>query len=354
MPYYNPTPMRGYVFKACIGIAASVLFASKDPTIQAIDHAKLSWYGSLVMANRIAGPGILTFCIAMMWDAFCIASVKATRREMYRSGVDRPLYFCDRNKNFRAEDHVNDRKHHVLLAATGSVATIKLPEIVRALSKHDNISIRLLLTESARKFLQDQSAEQPDLLKLSQLSVVDGVYFDEDEWRKPWVRGDNILHIELRRWADLMVIAPLSANSLAKISQGMADNLTTSVVRAWDFSGLIDGVRPGVPLPYAMQRTEGGVADDTQPSGKKGIIVAPAMNTAMWQHPVTAKQIAVLEDEWGVKNDGRFEVLRPIEKTLACGDTGSGAMRDWKEIVSVVEERLGLGTSAEHKKWVTV
>ena len=70
------------------------------------------------------------------------------------------------------------------------------------------------------------------------------------------------------------------------------------------------------------------------------------MNTAMWRHPITAKQVRVLEDEYGVGNadgTGWFEVLAPQKKTLACGDVGDGAMMEWTEIVRVVEERLGLG-----------
>lgn len=227
----------------------------------------------------------------------------------------------------KAAEHINDGKHHLLLAATGSVATIKIPNIVDALSKYDNLSIRILLTESAANFLQGQSGEQPSIQHISQMKHIDGIYRDEDEWRKPWVRGDSILHIELRRWADLMVIAPLSANSLAKIALGLSDNLVNSVVRAWDATGIIDQARPGVPLPY---------------DGKKGIIVAPAMNTAMWHHPVTAEHMKRLSEDWSVSNGGWFEVLRPIEKELACGDTGSGAMHDWKLIVAAIEKRLDL------------
>ncbi|OQN99039.1 hypothetical protein B0A48_14900 [Cryoendolithus antarcticus] len=249
----------------------------------------------------------------------------------------------------RAADHHDDGKHHLLLAATGSVAAIKIPLIIEALGKHRDLSIRLLLSHSAAKFLQSQSAEQPSLVSIAALPSVDGIYFDEDEWRKPWVRGESILHIELRRWADLMIIAPLSANSLAKISQGFSDSIITSVVRAWDHSGLIDGARPGVTLPYppSLPVSELEKLPEQFRQGRKGIIVAPAMNTAMWTHPVTAKQITVLEEEWGVERGGWVEVLRPIEKTLACGDTGSGAMRDWKEIVSVVEDRLRLGSKDE-------
>lgn len=223
----------------------------------------------------------------------------------------------------RAADHFSDGKHHLLLAATGSVATIKLPNMLRALARYDNLSVRVLLSESAAKFLQAQSGEQPSLNEIAQIKNVDGIYLDEDEWRKPWVRGNAILHIELRRWADTMVIAPLSANSLAKVAVGMSDNLITSVVRAWDTTGMIDLPRPGI-----------GTNEDWS---RKHILVAPAMNTAMWAHDVTEKHIHQLEQEWDW-----FKVLRPVEKELACGDTGSGAMKDWKEIVVVIEDTLSL------------
>lgn len=75
---------------------------------------------------------------------------------------------------------------------------------------------------------------------------------------------------------------------------------------------------------------------------KKIIVVVPAMNTAMWKYPITKQHIKLLEGEWGIKNGGWIEVLKPVEKELACGDTGVGAMRDWKDIVHVIEARFGL------------
>lgn len=221
---------------------------------------------------------------------------------------------------FVAADN-NDGKKHLLLAASGSVATIKLPLIVNTLSRHGNLSIRIIVTKSAENFLAGQSSEQPVLQALSNVDNVDGIHTDEDEWDKPWVRGAGILHIELRRWADILVIAPLSANSMAKMTAGIADNLLLSVVRAWDTTGDIDG-------------------------RKKRIIVAPAMNTAMMRHPITRKQIRILEEDWGINEegdgDGWIEMLRPIEKTLVCGDSGDGAMREWSEIVAHIESRLCL------------
>ena len=124
-----------------------------------------------------------------------------------------------------------------------------------------------------------------------------------------------------------MVIAPLSADSLAKIALGFSDNLITSAVRAWDTSGMIDAPRTDLRRAYG---------------DKKVIMVAPAMNTAMWSHPVTSTHMKVLLDDWSVDKGGWFEVLRPIEKELACGDTGSGAMCDWRNIVSAIESKFNL------------
>lgn len=233
-----------------------------------------------------------------------------------------------RSPAFRASDHFNDNKPHVLIACTGSVATIKLSQMLHALSNH-NISIRIILTESASQFLQAQADEQPSLWSLLKIRNVEAIYKDDDEWKTPWKRGSSILHIELRRWADVMLIAPLSANSLAKMIQGIADSLVLSVIRAWDTTGIIDPVRPGLE----GLRTE---------AGKKPIIVAPAMNTAMWAHPITTKQIKVLEDDWGLEHGGWIQVLRPVEKELACGDTGAGAMKEWKDIVVALEQHLGV------------
>ncbi|KIW67206.1 hypothetical protein PV04_06473 [Phialophora macrospora] len=221
-------------------------------------------------------------------------------------------------ERFSAAAFENDGKHHILLGASGSVAAIKIPLIAQALGSRANVSIRIVLTEAAGQFLQGQSAEQPTLSSLINLPNVDGIYNDEDEWSKPWVRGDKILHIELRRWAHILIVAPLSANSLAKMVNGISDVLLLSVIRAWDTTGLVD-------------------------MRKKRIFVAPAMNTAMWRHPITRKQIKVLAEDWGEGEDGWVTILRPTEKELACGDTGDGAMMDWKKIVESVDEYLKLG-----------
>lgn len=226
---------------------------------------------------------------------------------------------------FKAQHHLGDNKIHVLLAASGSVATIKLPNIAEALGRHPNISIRIIVTKSAAEFLKGQSHEQPLLENLLELPGVDAIYRDEDEWRHSWTRGESILHIELRKWAHILLIAPLSANTMAKMTMGISDNLLLSVLRAWDTTGSVDAnFKEKKPI----------------------VFVAPAMNTAMWFHPITAKQLAILNDEWGVNsrnNEGWVSVLHPVDKSLACGDTGTGGMMEWKTIVDKVEQYLGIG-----------
>lgn len=187
---------------------------------------------------------------------------------------------------------------HILLGLTGSVASIKAPLLVRLLSELG--TVRVVASASARHFFD--AADLPD--------SVGPVLGSESEWRA-WKRiGDPVLHIELRKWADLLVIAPISANALAKVSLGMADDLLTCVARAWDFSRSTPGGRLRFPL-----------------------LIAPAMNTAMWDHPATAEHLDRLR-AWGVG------VVSPVAKTLACGDVGVGAMASVQDIQIAVGQAL--------------
>ncbi|KAK7206991.1 flavoprotein [Myxozyma melibiosi] len=192
---------------------------------------------------------------------------------------------------------LNDGKFHLLLAASGSVASIKIPLIVEKLYRiyePSRISIQIVVTSSAERFLPAADKPLPAAIRL---------WRDSDEWTTWGDRSDPIVHIELRRWAHLLLIAPLSANTLAKISGGLCDNLLTSAVRAWN---------PAVP-----------------------ILLAPAMNTYMYNNPITKRQLRLISDEmpW-------IEVLKPVEKVLACGDIGMGGMREWSDIVEIVVSRF--------------
>ncbi|KAF9974936.1 hypothetical protein BGZ73_001559 [Actinomortierella ambigua] len=108
------------------------------------------------------------------------------------------------------------KKINVLIGATGSVASIKIPIIVKTLKEElgDQVDIKVVATKPALHFfkIEDVQAE---------------VFTDEHEW-DAWTKlSDPVMHIELRNWADMFVICPLDANTLAKAAQGLCDNLIT-------------------------------------------------------------------------------------------------------------------------------
>ncbi|KAL5963062.1 putative phosphopantothenoylcysteine decarboxylase [Taenia solium] len=132
------------------------------------------------------------------------------------------------------------------------------------------------------------------------------VYVDADEYASWKKRGDPVLHIQLRDWADVFLIAPLSANTLAKIAGGLCDNLLTCVARAWYFA-------------------------KTAPTHPRKVgIFAPAMNTSMWESPLTSIQVDIL------CNTLNWTMIDPIHKTLMCGDFGQGAMEEPHRIAEFV------------------
>ncbi|KAM7483409.1 hypothetical protein LguiB_007992 [Lonicera macranthoides] len=185
------------------------------------------------------------------------------------------------------------RKPRILLAASGSVAAIKFGTLCSCFSEW--AEVKAVATSASLHFI-DRAAIPKSVI----------LYTDEDEWSSWKKIGDGVLHIELRRWADIMVIAPLSANTLGKIAGGLCDNLLTCIVRAWDY---------GKPL-----------------------FVAPAMNTLMWNNPFTERHLMLI-DELGIS------LIPPVTKRLACGDYGNGAMAEPSLIFSTVrlflEKQLG-------------
>ncbi|KAK9958942.1 hypothetical protein ABG768_011037 [Culter alburnus] len=186
------------------------------------------------------------------------------------------------------ELQTNSTKFHVLVGLTGSVAALKAPLLVTQLLEIPGVDVRVVTTDHATHFFD-----------ISEVPVC--VYRDKDEWEIWTKRSDPVLHIELRRWADVLVIAPLDANTLGKIASGICDNLLTCVVRAWDTS------RP--------------------------LLFCPAMNTAMWNHPITAQQVATL------KGFGYVEIPC-IAKKLVCGEEGKGAMAEVSTIVETIKQYI--------------
>ena len=183
--------------------------------------------------------------------------------------------------------------YNLIIAVTGSVATVKLAQVIRSLRLHFQqadlaLAIKVVATRSSLNFFDRTQIEAC-------------VLTDDDEWSQ-WngaVGVDPVLHIELRKWANAMLIAPLSANSLAKLANGLCDNLLTCVYRAWDVT-------------------------------RCPVYLAPAMNTFMWTHPHTQKHLHIVCEELGAT------LIPVVSKRLACGDTGVGAMAEPDQIARVV------------------
>ncbi|KAH9996140.1 flavoprotein [Russula compacta] len=197
-------------------------------------------------------------------------------------------------RHFTAAANKREGYTHVLLITTGSVASVKAPLIVEELLKYRNVSVQVAATKPSLTFFQPEDIGKQGV----------DVWVDDDEWEPDYRIGDPILHIELRRWADVVLIAPCSANTLAKIATGVCDNLVTSLLRA---------LAPTTPT-----------------------YVYPAMNTLMYEHPLTAQHIRTIREVI------EYHVVGPISKGLACGDVGVGAMVEWRDIVASVVERFHL------------
>src|ERR1017187_9442613 len=119
---------------------------------------------------------------------------------------------------------------NVLLGVTGSVAAINTPQLFGDLRQAGH-AVKIVATKSALYFF-DAAVIEPTAEGLRNKDVV---ILDEDEWpNERYQRGDPVLHIELRRWADVLLIAPCDANTLAKLALGLTDNCLTCVYRAWD------------------------------------------------------------------------------------------------------------------------
>jgi phosphopantothenoylcysteine decarboxylase len=212
----------------------------------------------------------------------------------------------------------------VLLGVTGSVAALKTPLLYAGLKQLGH-TVKVVATRPSLYFFNPAELD-PNEGRRNPAVVV----LDEDEWPgrdqgRRYQREDEVLHIELRRWADLLLIAPLDANTLAKLAAGLADNCLTCVWRAWE---------PARP-----------------------VVLAPAMNTLMWEHPLTRRHLCqlagdagatdipkdlTLEDlvDWINRHCDRLHVVGPDSKRLACGDIGIGALAAPEQIEETVEKLL--------------
>jgi phosphopantothenoylcysteine decarboxylase/phosphopantothenate--cysteine ligase len=171
----------------------------------------------------------------------------------------------------------------VLLGITGGIAAYKSADLVSKLKKAD-VNVDIIMTEAATKFVTPLTFQT-----MSQNRVHVEMFGLEDEM--------NVEHISLAQRADVILIAPASANTISKIANGIADNLLTTTILA----------------------------------SKARIIFAPAMNSTMYLNEATVENIEKL------KSRGHI-FLKPGEGRLACGDIGPGKMSEPIEIIDALEE----------------
>lgn len=181
----------------------------------------------------------------------------------------------------------NKNMKTIILAVSGSIAAYKAADVTSRLTKL-GYKVKVIMTESATKFITP--------LTLQVLSK-ETVHLNLMQEEQP----DKINHIELGKEADLFLVLPASANTIAKLAAGMADNMLTATALA---------------LPNSVPK-----------------LLAPAMNTKMYDNPLTQRNLRILKDIG-------YEEISPKSATLACGDLGRGALADIDTIIQTIKETL--------------
>ena len=173
--------------------------------------------------------------------------------------------------------NLNNKK--ILLIICGGIAAYKSLELISLLKK-DGVIIKTILTKSGAEFVTPLS-----ITSLSQSKVYQDLFNIENE--------AEMDHISLSRWADLILIAPATANTISKLASGSSEDLASTVALA---------------------------------SNKK-IFIAPAMNVRMWEHQSTKQNIRKLKTY-------NYELIGPEIGDMACGEYGEGKMSEPKEIIN--------------------
>ena len=171
----------------------------------------------------------------------------------------------------------------ILLIICGGISAYKSLEVIRSLKKR-GAKVKTILTKSAKEFVTPLSVSS-----LSQEKVYDDLFNVENE--------AEMDHISLSRWSDLILVAPATANTISKLSNGSSDDLASTVMLASD----------------------------------KDIFLAPAMNVRMWEHPSTKENLKKL------KNFG-YKIIGPEIGDMACGEFGEGKMTEPNEIIKKIED----------------
>jgi phosphopantothenoylcysteine decarboxylase/phosphopantothenate--cysteine ligase len=177
----------------------------------------------------------------------------------------------------------------IVLGITGSIASYKAYDIARGLVKNGH-EVRVVLTQGALEFIRPETFRYLG---------VEASYLPTDDFQPSRLTpSQTVLHIELAKWADKLVIAPLSANTLGRLSLGLNNDLLGSLYLAF---------------------------------GAKPILLFPAMNTQMWHQPRVQEHIAALSKL------SHVHIINPVSGTLACGDVGEGKFPEVAAVLDLIE-----------------
>jgi phosphopantothenoylcysteine decarboxylase / phosphopantothenate---cysteine ligase len=175
----------------------------------------------------------------------------------------------------------------ILLIICGGISGYKSLELIR-LFKKQNAEIKTILTKSAKEFVTPLS-----VTSLSKGKVYEDLFSSQNE--------TEMDHIALSRWADIILVAPATANTISKLSSGLTDDLASTVILA----------------------------------SNKDIFIVPAMNVRMWEHPSTKENLSKL------KNYG-YKIIGPENGDMACGEYGEGKMTEPNEILKNIKDYFSL------------
>ena len=190
----------------------------------------------------------------------------------------------------------NLNNKNILVGITGSIAAYKAAELVSKL-KSVGANIKVIMTKASVSFITETTLECISKNK---------VLIDESE------NEESFLHLEISKWADIILIAPCTANSLNKISKGLGDDLLSTTCLAFN----------------------------------RKIYIAPAMNPNMWNNKILQNNLRTLSKD-------KFEIIGPDYGDHACGDVGYGRMSSPQAIIEALSKSLGQGVLDGHKVLVT-
>lgn len=173
----------------------------------------------------------------------------------------------------------------ILIGICGGIAAYKTQSLIRHYQRQGH-EIKVILTPSALKFVTPLT--------------IDTLAKSRSHTDEQWMNNDGLAHIDLSAWADVCIIAPLTANTLSKLSAGLCDNLLTSTVLA---------------LPTSSP-----------------LYIAPAMNTRMWENPLTQNNLSTF-----MKQRKKTILLPPREGKLACNEEGTGAMMSIEDMLKQIK-----------------